>query len=135
MSALSEHTGSNPRRVVFIGGLDDGRMAVEELLKHPRVQLVGAFVLNDADGASVSGFRTFDDLVAPDVLKKVSRIKDAAEDVRALTPVIIFVVGFSQLIPKSILSIPPFGVVGFHSAPLPERRGCSPLIWAIAEGL
>jgi methionyl-tRNA formyltransferase len=123
------------RRVVFVGGLDDGRRGLEELLAHPRVDLVGAFVLDDSAGVSVSGFRTFDDLVAPPVLRKIRRIRDHIDEIRELRPDVVFVVGFSQIIPQALLDVPPLGVIGFHSAVLPGRRGCSPLIWAMVDGL
>lgn len=123
------------RRVVFIGGLDDGRMAVRELRDHPRVDLVGAFVLDERSGSGVSGFRTFDDLVAAPALRKVDRIRHHDQEIAALRPDLVVVVGFSQIIPRTILDIPPMGVVGFHTAVLPGRRGSSPVIWAIAEGL
>jgi methionyl-tRNA formyltransferase len=128
------HTGDR-RRVVFVGGLDDGRRTVEVLLGHPRVDLVGAFVLDEAKGVDVSGFRIFDDLVSPPVLRKIRRIRDHVDEIRELRPDAVFVVGFSQIIPQSLLDIPPRGVIGFHSAVLPGRRGCSPLIWAMVEGL
>lgn len=123
------------RRVVFVGGLDDGRRTVEALLAHPRVDIVGAFVLDDSAGVAVSGFRTFDDLVAHPVLRKISRIRDHVDEIRDLRPDVVFVVGFSQIIPQALLEVPPRGVIGFHSAVLPGRRGCSPLIWAMVDGL
>lgn len=131
---LTAQTGDQ-RRVVFIGGLDDGRRTVEVLLAHPRVDLVGAFVLDDVAGAGVSGFRTFDDLVAPPVLRPIRRIRDHVDEIRELRPDVVFVVGFSQIIPQALLDVPPLGVIGFHSALLPGRRGCSPLIWAVVDGL
>jgi methionyl-tRNA formyltransferase/LmbE family N-acetylglucosaminyl deacetylase len=121
--------------VVFIGGVDDGRRTVEELLSHPRVDLVGAFVLDEQSGRAVSGFRTFDDLVAPPVLRKIERIREHADEIAALQPDLIVVVGFSQIIPGKILDIPPLGVISFHTAVLPGRRGSSPVIWAMVEGL
>ena len=127
--------GSAARRVVFIGGLDDGRRAVAELQHHPRVDLVGAFVLDEPSGGGVSGFRTFDDLVPAPTLHKIEKIRQHAEQIRELRPDLVLVVGFSQIIPRSILDIPPLGVIGFHSAVLPGRRGSSPLIWAMIDGL
>jgi methionyl-tRNA formyltransferase/LmbE family N-acetylglucosaminyl deacetylase len=123
------------RRVVFVGGLDDGRRTVEVLLAHPRVDLVGVFVLDDEAGAGVSGFRTFDDLVPPPVLHRIRRVRDHVDEIRALAPDVVFVVGFSQIIPQALLDVPPGGVIGFHSAVLPGRRGASPLIWAVVDGL
>ena len=123
------------RRVVFIGGLDDGRLAVEELLRHSELSIVGAFVLDEESAQTPSGFRTFDDLLTEPTLRKIRQVKDVVDDIRALDPDIIFVVGLSQIIPKALLDVAPLGVVGFHSAELPARRGCSPLIWAMIDGL
>jgi methionyl-tRNA formyltransferase/LmbE family N-acetylglucosaminyl deacetylase len=131
----AEPTELPARRVVFIGGLDDGRRTVVELVKHPRVDLVGAFVLDEQSGGVVSGFRPFDDLVPAPTLRKIEKIKRHVEEIRALQPDLVFVVGFSQIVPRAILDIPPLGVIGFHSAVLPGRRGCAPLIWAMIDGL
>jgi methionyl-tRNA formyltransferase len=55
--------------------------------------------------------------------------------IRNLEPDIIFCVGWSNLLKKEILNIPPMGVVGFHPAKLPQNRGRHPLIWALVLGL
>ena len=36
---------------------------------------------------------------------------------------------------KSVLSIPKYGVIGFHPAELPNNRGRHPIIWALFLGL
>jgi methionyl-tRNA formyltransferase len=127
--------GSPRRRVVFIGGLDDGRRTVQELLDHPRVDVVGVFVLGEEAARGVAGFRSFDDLVEPPVLRKIAKVRDHVDEIASLRPDLVVVVGFSQIIPAAILQIPPLGVIGFHTAVLPGRRGSSPVIWAIASGL
>ncbi len=50
-------------------------------------------------------------------------------------PDIIYCFGWSQLIGKEIIAIPPLGVIGFHPAALPYNRGRHPLIWALVLGL
>lgn len=52
-----------------------------------------------------------------------------------LSPDILFCFGWSRLIKKEILEIPPMGVVGYHPAELPFNRGRHPLIWALFLGL
>ena len=131
----SNSTSPPVKRVVFIGGLDDGRRAVEILQAHTGANLVGAFVLDEEAGAKVSGFRTFDDLVEAPVLVKIKKVREQVEAIRALQPDLIFILGFSQIIPRDVLEIAPGQVIGFHSAILPGRRGCSPLIWAMVDGL
>ena len=55
--------------------------------------------------------------------------------IRTLKPDVIFCFGWSQIIKKEILSIPPLGVIGFHPSALPKNRGRHPLIWALVLGL
>ena len=69
------------------------------------------------------------------MLRKIAKVRDHAEEIAALRPDLVVVVGFSQIIPPSILGIPPMGVIGFHTAVLPGRRGSSPVIWAMIDGL
>jgi methionyl-tRNA formyltransferase len=61
--------------------------------------------------------------------------KDSVKWIKELKPDIIFCFGWSSLIKKDILNIPPMGVVGYHPAKLPENRGRHPLIWALVLGL
>ena len=61
--------------------------------------------------------------------------KENIEWINNLNPDVIFCFGWSSLISKEILSIPPLGVVGYHPAKLPENRGRHPLIWALLMGL
>ena len=50
-------------------------------------------------------------------------------------PDLIFCIGWSQILNKSILTIPKKGVIGFHPSNLPENKGKHPLIWTLALGL
>jgi methionyl-tRNA formyltransferase len=54
--------------------------------------------------------------------------------VRDLSPDIIVVVAYGQIIPASILAIPPRGIVNVHGSLLPRFRGAAPVQWAIARG-
>tara|TARA_B100000073_G_C23737667_1_gene572755 strand:- start:22 stop:903 length:882 start_codon:yes stop_codon:yes gene_type:complete len=55
--------------------------------------------------------------------------------IQNLNPDIIFCFGWSQLIKKQLLAIPPMGIVGYHPSYLPLNRGRHPLIWALVLGL
>ena len=68
---------------------------------------------------------------------KVRKTTDAStvELIRSLRPDVIFVLGWSQLLPQEILELPPLGCIGSHPALLPHNRGRHPLIWALVEGL
>ncbi|WP_310557138.1 formyltransferase family protein [Flavobacterium sp.] len=46
-------------------------------------------------------------------------------------PDVVFIKTFPWKIPASVLSIPRFGFINFHYAPLPQFRGTNPLFWMI----
>ncbi len=52
----------------------------------------------------------------------------------ALAPDAMVVVGYGQIIPQSIIDIPPHGIVNVHASLLPKYRGAGPVQWAIANG-
>jgi len=64
------------------------------------------------------------------------RIRSPAvvDQLRALAPEAMVVVGYGQIIPQSILDIPPLGIVNVHASLLPKYRGAAPIQWAIARG-
>lgn len=54
--------------------------------------------------------------------------------VSAVGPDLIVTVGWRHLVPKDVLEATPLGVVGFHSARLPDHPGRAPVPWAILRG-
>jgi methionyl-tRNA formyltransferase len=44
------------------------------------------------------------------------------------------VVGYGQIIPPSIIGLPPLGIVNVHASLLPKYRGAAPIQWAVANG-
>jgi methionyl-tRNA formyltransferase len=62
------------------------------------------------------------------------RRPEVVEQLRAMAPEAMVVVGYGQIIPKTILDIPPLGIVNVHASLLPKYRGAAPVQWAIARG-
>jgi methionyl-tRNA formyltransferase len=62
------------------------------------------------------------------------RAPDAVALVEELDPECIVVVAYGQIIPKSVLAIPPRGIINVHGSILPAYRGAAPIQWAIARG-
>ncbi|MBQ6623609.1 MAG: methionyl-tRNA formyltransferase, partial [Mogibacterium sp.] len=60
---------------------------------------------------------------------------EAVEQIAALSPDMIVVAAFGQIIPKSVLDIPKYGCINVHGSLLPKLRGASPMHAAILEGL
>lgn len=62
------------------------------------------------------------------------RRPEIVEQLRALKPDAMVVVGYGQIIPQSIIDIPPLGIINVHASLLPSYRGAAPIQWAIANG-
>ncbi len=62
------------------------------------------------------------------------REPQVVEQLRAARPDAMVVVGYGQIIPQSILDIPPFGIINVHGSLLPKYRGAAPIQWAVANG-
>ncbi len=62
------------------------------------------------------------------------RVPEVVAELAAMAPEAIIVVGYGQIIPQSILDIPPKGILNVHASLLPKYRGAAPIQWAIANG-
>ena len=62
------------------------------------------------------------------------RSPEGVEAVKNIAPDIIVTAAFGQILPKSILDIPPLGCINVHASLLPAYRGAAPIQWAIING-
>jgi methionyl-tRNA formyltransferase len=60
-----------------------------------------------------------------------ARNQDFVEELRRLSPDLIVVAAFGQILPQSILDLPRFGCINVHTSLLPKYRGAAPIQWAI----
>ena len=56
------------------------------------------------------------------------------EQVRALTPDLIVVAAYGQILPQALLDVPRHGCLNVHTSLLPKYRGAAPIQWAILNG-
>ena len=62
------------------------------------------------------------------------RRPEVVEDLAAIGSRAMVVVGYGQIIPQSIIDLPPLGIINVHASLLPRYRGAAPIQWAIARG-
>ena len=62
------------------------------------------------------------------------RHRDFVRVLRELQPDVIVVVAFGQILPKSVLELPPYGCFNVHPSCLPKYRGAAPIQWALING-
>jgi methionyl-tRNA formyltransferase len=65
-----------------------------------------------------------------------AKIKDPQiiEEIRRLTPDVIVVIAYGQILPRDVLEIPRFACLNLHASLLPRWRGAAPIQAAIAAG-
>jgi len=64
---------------------------------------------------------------------KINR-DESVDIIKSLSPDIIVVAAFGQIISQRILDIPRFGSINVHASLLPKYRGAAPINWAIIQG-
>jgi methionyl-tRNA formyltransferase len=62
------------------------------------------------------------------------RHTDVVEQLKQMSPDVMVVVGYGQIIPQSIIEIPKLGIINVHASLLPKYRGAAPIQWAVANG-
>ena len=62
------------------------------------------------------------------------RRPEVVEQLKQMNPAAMVVVGYGQIIPQSIIDIPPRGIINVHASLLPKYRGAAPIQWVIANG-
>jgi methionyl-tRNA formyltransferase len=124
-------------RVVVVGCVDFSEAVLQKLLSISGVKVCG--VLCKSKSNFNSDFRDLAPTAQKSNVPVLAADHSSAEDICAWTaeksPDLVFVCGWSQLLPSQFLKIPRLGVIGYHPAALPKNRGRHPLIWALALGL
>ena len=65
-----------------------------------------------------------------------ARIKDPSflETLERISPDLIVVAAFGQILPKEILNFPRLGCINVHPSLLPKYRGAAPINWSLIRG-
>jgi methionyl-tRNA formyltransferase len=85
--------------------------------------------------------------IAPSPIKEVSlahqlrtlqprRAREAGflAELQELSPELIIVTAYGQLLPPALLALPPKGCLNVHASLLPKYRGAAPINWALIQG-
>lgn len=124
-------------KIVIIAAHTVGRYAVERIAASGHE--ISAMVTLDEDARlTKAGFHPFRkeaiERGIPWYAVKDINSDDSIALLKSLSPDMIFVLGWSQLLRDPVLGIAPKGVVGAHTSLLPKNRGRSPLNWALING-
>lgn len=126
-------------RLSFIGCVEFSSACLNHLLKQrfSGVEVVG--VATRESSSTNSDFRSLEPLARayglPTFVVQGTDQAPLAEWLRSCQPDVVLCLGWSSLLKRCVLSVPPKGVVGYHPAALPKNRGRHPIIWTLALGL
>ena len=124
------------KKILFIGTVEFSYKALSTLIKN-KFEIVG--ILSKKESNFNSDYYDLTPLAEDNNIPIIYRTKDNKDEIisfiKSLNPDIIYCFGWSHILTKSILSIPKYGVIGFHPAELPNNRGRHPIIWALFLGL
>lgn len=123
----------NPHKILYIGTSDIGSPLLQALTSDERFEV--ALVITQIDKpagrkmelttspikqkAHELGLQVFQ----PDDINSDASI----EQIRKLTPDMIVLMAYGQILKKPLLSIPEFGCINVHASLLPKHRGASPI--------
>lgn len=62
------------------------------------------------------------------------RKPEVVEEMKKLKPEAVVVVAFGQILPETILNLPPLGCINVHASLLPKYRGAAPIQRVIIDG-
>jgi methionyl-tRNA formyltransferase len=131
---------SNKPRVLFMGSGEIGLPTLQWLANSPLVNLVGVVAQPDKPvGRS--------QVVTPPPPKRLAiglnlpvlqplKIRRAEEldRIRELSPDLIIVMAYGQILPKALLEMPRIACLNLHASILPRHRGAAPIQAAILAG-
>jgi methionyl-tRNA formyltransferase len=126
-------------RVVLFGMTGFGNNALNALLDCSLVNLVGIFApLRENTPFPYYKCETLHDVAMEKRITlyegRLLRDKKTYELIKKLSPDLIVVSSFSQIIPKNIILLPKLGVINVHPSLLPKYRGATPTVWALMNG-
>lgn len=128
-----------PLRIVFMGSAELACASLEALTSQPDFTVVGVVTQPDrprgrelklqASPVKQAAIRRELTVLQPER----ARNGEFIGELRGLSPDLIAVAAYGQILPKAILELPRFGCLNVHTSLLPKYRGAAPIQWAILE--
>ena len=67
-------------------------------------------------------------------LRKGDDAEESMRILREISPDLIVVTAYGQILPKEILELPKYGCINIHASLLPKYRGAAPINWVLLNG-
>ena len=124
-------------KIFFISGVKLGLDSLEFLIAK-KEHICGVLTYLESH-SNRSGYVDFSPICKKNSIPifKADDLTDASllTQIKELSPDLILVIGYSFIIPDSILKIPKYKVIGHHPTLLPKHKGNAPIPWSLITGL
>lgn len=125
-------------KILFMGTPDFAATILEEIQKvYPVMGVVTQPDKPKGRGKEVS-FSPVKELAVKYELPVYQPVKakepEFLEQLKELSPDVIVVAAFGQILPKALLDIPKFGCINVHASLLPKYRGAAPIQYSVIDG-
>jgi methionyl-tRNA formyltransferase len=124
-------------RSILVGAVDSTAIALKALVKYdvaPQALLTLPMSKSERHSDYVHLAPLAEQYGVPVIDAPNINQPEILDKIRYLEPDFLFVIGWSQICRAELLSIPRFGAIGCHPAPLPENRGRGVIPWTILQG-
>lgn len=127
-------------RTVFMGTAGIATPLIRTLHADPRIDLAAVVSQPDRPKGRKLKLQSTDtkicaeELGLPVLQPERCRTPEFLDQLRELQPEVIVVMAYGQILPSTLLEIPPHGCLNVHTSLLPKYRGAAPIQWAIWNG-
>jgi len=129
-----------PLRIIFMGTAELSCASLEKLSADKNFQVVAVVTQPDKPKGrelkiAPSPVKVLAEKLQLPVLQPLKACdENFIAELSELRPDLMVVVAYGQILPQSILDLPPHGCLNVHTSLLPKYRGAAPIQWAIADG-
>jgi methionyl-tRNA formyltransferase len=129
-----------PLRIIFMGTAELSCASLEKLCADSGFQVVAVVTQPDKPKGrdlklTPSPVKVLaEKLQLPVLQPPKARDEKFIAELRALSPGLMVVVAYGQILPQTLLDVPAHGCLNVHTSLLPKYRGAAPIQWAIADG-
>lgn len=126
-------------RIIFMGTPDFSVPTLESLIasRHEVIAVVTQPDKPKGRGKEVQMTPVKETALAHEIpVYQPVRAREASfiEEMKSLSPDVMVVIAFGQILSKELLDVPRYGCVNIHASLLPKYRGAAPIQWAVING-
>lgn len=135
---MTDSANQQNLKIVFMGTPDFAATILEEILKvYPVLGVVTQPDKPKGRSKEVT-FSPVKELAVKHELPVYQPVKakepEFLEQLKVLSPDVIVVAAFGQILPKALLEIPKYGCINVHASLLPKYRGAAPIQYSVIDG-